>query len=106
MEDEEYDNPDIDVLDIMDSLKDQFENLEQRYKTYREGKSKYKTGKLATDINNNKSILDFMSPSKKNFTLPVKEEEKDSPLIVEDQNSLFLADEDLFLGLNDPQSDY
>jgi hypothetical protein len=49
----------------MDSLKDQFEGLQLKYQTHREGKSKYKTGKLASDMNNNKSIFDYMSPKSK-----------------------------------------
>jgi DnaJ-domain-containing protein 1 len=52
----------VEVLDIMDSLKEQFESLQEKYKNYRQGKSKYKTGMLASDIANNKSIFEFMSP--------------------------------------------
>ena len=62
---EENNEINVDVLDIMDSLKDQFEGLQLKYQTHREGKSKYKTGKLASDMNNNKSIFDYMSPKSK-----------------------------------------
>jgi hypothetical protein len=59
----------------MDSLKDQFQNLSEKYSSYREGKSKYKTGKIvSSDTVNNKKIFDYYSsPTKK---LQIIEEEK------------------------------
>ncbi|TNV71375.1 hypothetical protein FGO68_gene262 [Halteria grandinella] len=84
----------IDVLDIMDSLKEQFESLEQKYKTYRQGKSKYKTGKLASDIVNNKSIFDYMSPKKE---IPLEAEiEEEENLIDEISLGLINADDESY----------
>lgn len=59
----------------MESLKDQFENLKEKYREQRQGKTKYRTGKLATDISNNRSILDFISSKEE-----TKEDEESSNL--------------------------
>lgn len=89
----------IDVLDIMESLKDQFESLEDKYKNYRQGKSKYKTGKLASDIVNNKSIFDYMSP-RKEVPVTMQEEEQldliDMELPIDDSVEQSYALEGLF----------
>lgn len=60
----------------MESLKDQFENLKEKYREQRQGKSKFRTGKLANDISNNRSILDFLSSKPEEG----KEEEESSGL--------------------------
>ncbi len=36
----------------------------KRSKDHRQAKTKYKTGKIGNDLQNNKSIFDYMSPSK------------------------------------------
>lgn len=62
----EQDN-ELEVLDIMDSLKEQFQNLSEKHQHHREGKSKYRTGRIvSSDTVNNKKIFDYYSsPTKK-----------------------------------------
>lgn len=75
IDEEPEQDQELEVLDIMDSLKEQFQNLSEKHSKYREGKSKYRTGKIiSSDTVNNKKIFDFYSsPTKK---LQVIEEEK------------------------------
>ncbi|CDW73683.1 dna polymerase zeta subunit [Stylonychia lemnae] len=63
-EEEKIQQDEVEVLDIMESLKDQYDNIMNRVKDHRQAKAKYKTGKIGSDIQNNKSIFDYMSPDR------------------------------------------
>lgn len=55
------------MLDIMDSLKDQFENIKERMRDHRENKKKYtsKRGGLGSkEVTNNRSLFEYMSPQR------------------------------------------
>eukprot|EP00347_Sterkiella_histriomuscorum_P014702 403359875 len=98
----------LEVLDIMESLKDQYENIKQRREDHKTTKAKYKTGKIGNDLQNNKSIFDYMSPTRNTKKMGDTEME-DECEINEEPSSFNLngADLDNILnGLSDNESNY